>query len=56
MFMGMDVEIEPLLEKWRMDLAEIGIEIRKKPAQIVHTCDKWMTTAVSPVHFSRKFR
>ena len=31
MVMGMDVEIEPLLEEWRMDLSERGIEIRKKP-------------------------
>ena len=36
--MGMDVEIEPLLEEWRMDLSERGIKIRIKPGQIVHTC------------------
>ena len=29
MVMGMDVEIEPLLEEWRMDLSERGIKIRK---------------------------
>ena len=35
--MGMGVEIEPLLEEWRMNLSERGIEIKKKPGQIVHT-------------------
>ena len=29
MVMGMDVEIKPLLEEWRMDLSERGIKIRK---------------------------
>ena len=29
-----------------MDLSERGIEIRKKPGQIVHTCGKWMTMGV----------
>ena len=46
MVMGMDVEIDPLLEEWRMDLSEKRIEIRKKPGQIVHACDKWMTIGV----------
>ena len=41
--MGMNVEIEPLLEEWRMDLSERGIEIRKKLSQPVHACDKWIT-------------
>ena len=40
MVMGMDVEIEPLLEEWRMDLSERGIKTRKKPGQIAHICDK----------------
>ena len=46
MAMGMDVEIEPLLEEWRIDLSERGIEIKKKPGQMVYTCDRWMTTGV----------
>ena len=46
MVMGMDVEIEPLLEEWRIDLSERGIEIKKKPGQMVYTCDRWMTTGV----------
>ena len=46
MVMGMDVEIELLLEEWRMDLSERGIEIRKKPGQLVHTCGKWVTLGV----------
>ena len=37
MTMGMYVKIEPLLEEWRMGLSERGIEIKKKPGQIVHT-------------------
>ena len=33
MVIGMDVEIELLLEDWRMDLSERGTEIRKKRAK-----------------------
>ena len=29
-----------------MDLSERGIKIKKKPGQIVHTCDRWMTMGV----------
>ena len=36
MVMGMDVEIEQLLEEWRMNLSERGIEIREKPGQRPH--------------------
>ena len=46
MVMGLDVKIKPLLEEWRMDLSERGIEIKKKPGQIVHTCDRWMAMGV----------
>ena len=46
MVIGIDIEIEPLLEEWRMDLLERGIKIRKKPGPLVHTCDKWMTLGV----------
>ena len=44
--MGMDEDIEPMLEKWRMDLSERGVEIRKKPGQLVHTFDKFMVLGV----------
>ena len=37
-----DEDIEPMLERWRMDLAERGLEIRKKPGQEVHPFDKFM--------------
>ena len=53
MVMGLDVKIKPLLEEWRMDLSEKEIEIKKKPGQIVHTCDRWMTMGVpTGVHTS----
>ena len=42
MVLGMDEVIELMLEKWKMDLAERGVEIRKKPSQEVHTFDKFM--------------
>ena len=36
MVMGMDEDIKLMLEKWKMDLSERGVEIRKKPGQEVH--------------------
>ena len=44
--MGMDEDIEPMLEKWRMDLSERGVKIRKKPGQLVHTFGKFMLLGV----------
>ena len=42
MVLGMDAEIEPLLEERRMELSERGIYTRKKQGQIVHTFDRFM--------------
>ena len=42
----MDEDIEPLFKGWRIDLSERGVEIRKKPGQLVHTYDKWMVLGV----------
>ena len=46
MVMGMDEDIEPMLEKWRMDLSERGVEIRKKTGELVHTFGKFMVLGV----------
>ena len=60
MVLGMDEVIEPMLEKWRMDLAERGVEIRKKPGQEVHTFDKFMVlgapTSVPPAVTERQLK
>ena len=56
----MDEDIEPMLEQWRMDLAERGVEIRKKSGQEVHTCDKFMVlgspTSVPPTVMERQLK
>ena len=47
MVLGIDAEIESLLEEWRMDLSERGIvDIRKKQGQIVHTFDRFMLLGI----------
>ena len=46
MVLGIDAEIEPLLEEWRIDLSKRGIYIRKRQGQIVHTFDRFMLLGI----------